>query len=491
MTSQLVRRQMQRKEAHGKALVLSVGISSYNKRSGFGPLRQCSNDAISVRDAFSDVFQLNSGLDEIMLLTSIKSPVSKGFFINALHQIVEQSTPDDRFFFFYSGHGHRSQNSAENFKFYLVPEDAYSDKPEALIDFDEVLTIISNSHAKQKIIILDACFSGPVLDEKLAAVQMSEKAFTKYLESTKGIAIISSSSLKESSTTKSPNEKLSLFTYYLVKALRGTEEALDDSRLLTLDSLYSYLSVKVQRRAKTYQKNQTPCVDVKSTGVMVLGDFRNILPESMFNFNTSPISGLTIFGKETLLVKDVLTNIHRWSSYTEDYLEKKVNECLGDYLRGEYGKFGTCLRKKMNFNPGDVGINDTEIEFPGGKMTAEYESDGIRSGLIRYKLRIDKQWLCRFDDIIQICECLDIGLNSFCFSLSKEICPMTLIAGLEANAWEVTSELEEEISATKDGARVTIRKRNICFLGVDLKSFTSQTPPERDKQNAFSILALV
>jgi len=104
-----------------------------------------------------------------------------------------------------------------------VLQDAYSDiDPNALIDFDMILEMLDQSEAKQRIIVIDACMSGPdITGKKLLPAKCSPKFLAEYMRNTKGVAVISSSTADQSSTTQSPNPKVSLFTHYFIRALRG------------------------------------------------------------------------------------------------------------------------------------------------------------------------------------------------------------------------------------------------------------------------------
>ena len=316
-------------EAHGKLVLLSIGIDSYDPTSGFKALKTCSNDAISVKNTLLDVPQLNADHDRLFVLNSNSTPTpSKGEIIKAINKISNLAEENDRLMIFYSGHGHRI-----NEDFYLVPQDVYdSEDPESILDFNRVLDIINASDAKQKIIILDACLSGPSFENrKLLPVKYSNKFLVDYLKNTKGTAVLSSCAGNQESFTQSPNPKLSLFTHYLLQGLSGSPEALDDD-FLTLESLFGYLSTFVKRCAKSYHVKQYPSIDIKSNGVMILGNFSQALisPESV-DLDGYPVKAIDFSEHEGLAVKEVLTAIKRWT-YSQEYIENKVNDELGKFL---------------------------------------------------------------------------------------------------------------------------------------------------------------
>ena len=263
--------------SHGQLTLLSVGIDSYGKKSGFHHLKTCSNDAEAIRDTFLNVPQLNADKDRLFLITSKEScEPSRGNILSSIKDLTEKSKDDDRLLFYFSGHGHKLVNN-NNEKFYLVPQDAYDENdPNALIDFDEIIAMIDNSLAKHKIVIIDACFSGPTISgKKLCTAEYSPKSLEKHLNNTEGFVTICSSMNNQTSSSKSPNDKNSLFTYFLIKALEGEENALDKTKILTITSLYDYVNTEVQRTANSYQQKQTPIIRSVINGEIVIGIFSN------------------------------------------------------------------------------------------------------------------------------------------------------------------------------------------------------------------------
>jgi hypothetical protein len=255
--------------ARGKLSLLTIGIDDYSN-TAFGSLKTCTNDAVAIRDIFSTTPELNADPKRFIEITTGGQRLpSRGEIISAIKEVAERAEKHDRVLVFFSGHGHRIGN-----KSYLVPKDVFSeDDPTAFIDVDQVLGILCKSLAKQKFLIIDACFCGPVLSEKSLKIKIKQP-FIDYVDFVEGVVMISSSTSEQTSTTRSPDGKLSLFTYYLAEALKGNEEALDDL-LLTDDSLYKYVSMKVMERSKSYQRLQAPSRYKKETGLLLIGNFES------------------------------------------------------------------------------------------------------------------------------------------------------------------------------------------------------------------------
>jgi len=213
------------REAQGRIRVLAVGVGEYPLKSGFPPLAQAVTDAALVHAAFAETPQLNAHPEHLVLLSSKTTNrlPSRGHILDQLHELAASAQPEERVLFYFSGHGHRLPGNDDLF---LVPQDAYSDTADALVSFEAIMNILRPSVAKHKIVILDACMSGPTLSVgKLQAAKISESFLAQYVRDSKGVAILSSCAANEKSYTKSDRPDLSLFTSFLVPGLRGAPQA--------------------------------------------------------------------------------------------------------------------------------------------------------------------------------------------------------------------------------------------------------------------------
>jgi hypothetical protein len=353
--------------AHGLARVLAVGVSTQLKSSGFRALSVCANDASAVRDRFQDIQQLHADPDFCVKCVSGGSQsATRGHILGSLHELAESANAQSRLIFFYSGHGVRLNYKGSD-EFFLVPEDAFSGTDvDALIPFSRVTDILSQSAAKQKLVVLDACFSGPdVTGSKALPAELSPKFMKEYLASTKGTGVLSSSGIGQESTAQSPNPKLSLFTHYFCEALSGEKGALDNGRL-TLNSLYDYLSVVVTKTSKSYNRPQHPALKSAFSGTIVLADFTvGLLASAAIDLADHPISGASFSDEERGKVTDVLTAIKKWT-YSQEYLEEKVNDNLRGAFEDRFGGYAAKLTEEAGIPFGEISVEHSGVQFPDG-----------------------------------------------------------------------------------------------------------------------------
>jgi hypothetical protein len=465
------RKELAVREGHGKIRVLAVGVSDYPKKSGFKSLKQCTNDALQVFTAFREVQQLNGHDAHAVLMTSETKErlPSRGSVMDYIHDLASEAQSDDRLLFYFSGHGHRIDGIDDHF---LVPQDAYSEsEPDAHLSMKKILEVLNASEAKQKIIVLDACLSGPtLLGKKLVAASYSEKFFAKYLAATKGIAVLSSSAADESSYTQSENPKLSLFTFYFVKALRGEPDALDE-QVLTLPRLFDYVSTNVQRKCRDYRIQQTPSLETTVNGTLVLADFRRplVVPSSV-DLTAHPLNALLFHETRGEQTKCILTE---WSnrSKTKEQLQWAANttDVMAEYLKDDFGKWRPLLRKRFGFSPTDIETDGGTMGFPGGSLSYRYEAESKDHGSIHRVLMLDIDWFGDGARLASLLALFSFDPDAFELQLSIRLKPMDQIAGLEANGWDVRQESDDEVVAVKDGKTMTVTAGSLAFDGFDIE----------------------
>lgn len=466
-----------RLDAHGSLVAVLVGASMYG-HSNFPKLKTCAYDAEHVAKRLRQVHQLNADQSRISLVTSSQGHVSIGRVLNAVKQAVEKTNDGDRLLFYFSGHGYRFPNDE---RLFLVPDDVWDVVPEAMIDFEKVCELMSNSPAREKYLVLDACYSGPVTGKiKGPLSEQSVKFVTDYIARTKGFTIIGSSSEDEPSHTQSPDPQLSLFTHYFCRALQGEKGALNGTQL-TSTSLVEYLTVEVTKRAKSYQSRQTPSFKIAGTGVQIWADFAAILAPAVLDLAGCPVKAVEFQSSSGMAVKDVLTSIRYFSAHQEFYLEKRVNDYLGDHLRDDLGEKSAALIEEFGWSASDAYVEDASISFPRGHYAAEYKAEGKKSGHLIETVTFQEDWFSRPQEILRVVEVLRLYPTTVRFNLKFDIDPASAIPGLKAQGWRLVSSLDEKVEMEEAPQRVILTPQSLAFRGFVLNDLFGS---ENDKRSA-------
>lgn len=474
--------------AHGRAHLLAIGVGEHLDPSIFHTLKVAPFDAESVLRAFQDIPQLNAEPSKLSLLTTVRDPKpSRGQILSKVKSLAAGATSDDRIIFFFSGHGHKI-----NEKFYLVPNDVYdANDPAALVSFDEISEILSGSDAKQKIALLDCCYSGPdTSNMKVLPTKASDKFLAEYLKRTQGIAILTSSTSEQTSTIQSPNPKLSLFTHFLVSGLRGETSALA-GYFLTIPSLFGYVSQQVILLSKSFGAIQNPSIKQTSDGVMMLADFTpRIVSADQIDLSATSVGELVFDDAEPLRTKDVLTEIRTWS-YSVEWIERKVNDALADRFGDVLAEKKTKLRKAMGWNPADVLIEDNGLRFPNGDYSISYEADTKRDGKLLHSVTIEPGWFEKPGEIPKIISSLGLTPSLMRLKLTKACNPEAMQPGLTKAGWEITSEGSTKLTCKRNGYFLTIMPSAIELDGLAPSDVFGSAASTETKGLALSILTLL
>lgn len=241
----------------GKTYTLFVGVNSYID-SQITDLHVCVNDVTSV----SDIFQCKSA--EVTLHSDNTSELlpTRNNILASLLKISRLANKDDLVLFYFSGHG-----IAEGGQSYLLPQDVVLPilKYTAL-SLREVREVMENSHARAKVIIIDACHSGAIIGKSVNAMTPE---FQKHVfEDAEGFVILASCKQGEKSW-EWPQESKSVFTYYLLEALSGKADVHQKGFITTLDASY-YVLDQVKKWSIEHGTLQTPTLQAEMVGDIVL-----------------------------------------------------------------------------------------------------------------------------------------------------------------------------------------------------------------------------
>jgi Caspase domain len=155
---------------------------------------------------------------------------------------------------YYAGHGAPDPRSQ---KAYLIPSDIDPNYATTGFSLEEMYASISKLKAKSVTVFIDACFSGESRAEQMliAGVRPIGISIEDPTIVANNLAVITASGGKQFSASY-PDKGHGLFTYFLLKGLRG--EAKGDNDKLTLDELYDYVHNNVKETAGYLDKEQTP-----------------------------------------------------------------------------------------------------------------------------------------------------------------------------------------------------------------------------------------
>lgn len=160
---------------------------------------------------------------------------------------------NSKVFFYYAGHGAPDTNANQA---YLVPVDGDAEDLESTsYPLKTLYAKLGSLKAKQVIVALDSCFSGAGGRSVLAkGTRPLVSNIDMGIVPEKLVVLTASDKNQISGTLEDQGH--GAFTYYLLKGLEG--EANNGSGHVTAQSLYDYLTPKVQDAARQHNRDQTP-----------------------------------------------------------------------------------------------------------------------------------------------------------------------------------------------------------------------------------------
>jgi len=247
-------------EAKGRVVAVIVGGDEYGG-TGYARLRFSVNDALSLATALRKTLPPER-LALSVLTDNETDPLgrpTRAAVLERVRQAAKEAGCEDTLLFFFAGHGEVRGGRA-----FLIPEDVDPFAFEqTAIEVDMLLAIVSESAAKTKLFVIDACQTEETgeLVEKSGSelrgrgipkrgIRPMSSGFLKGFEQRLGDAIIFLSCSPGEVAAESPQEHHGAFSYFLARGLRG-EADLDADGVVSLAELIQFVTQKVTDWARS------------------------------------------------------------------------------------------------------------------------------------------------------------------------------------------------------------------------------------------------
>jgi hypothetical protein len=172
--------------------------------------------------------------------------------------LAKRVQPASEVYIYYAGHG---APELEKKLPYLLPFDGDADYPiQTGFGLDSLYKELAKLNARSVTVFLDACFSGGTREKEVLLAEMRGVTLTPRnpdVPSEKMVVFAAASGNQISSAY--PEMKHGLFTYFLLKGLRGEADKNQDKEI-AVDELEVYLVTNVEKTAGQLDREQTPQV---------------------------------------------------------------------------------------------------------------------------------------------------------------------------------------------------------------------------------------
>jgi len=239
-------------KADNKKWGVIFGIENYRNVSSVPFARR---DAEFMKEYFNKVLGIPTEniyfqTDESATLSEFKTVFDPGGWL-----AKNAGKPGNEIYIYYSGHG--APDPAGN-KAYLLPADGNPNYA-AISGYglDQLYANLAQLKVKQITLFLDSCFSGANRDNETILASARPVFITTTIPSVaSNIAVFSAATGNQISSGYSDKQH-GLFSYYLMKGLRGEADSNKDNKL-TQKELNDYLSEQVNTQARRMGREQEP-----------------------------------------------------------------------------------------------------------------------------------------------------------------------------------------------------------------------------------------
>ena len=245
-----------------------ISLENYQcSQFGLSKVKYATNDSESMKKIFIEVLQINENDIYYFKDEQFTQVVGR----SELQYYLNQMSSDTELYIYYAGHGFFSEG-----KNYLTTYDTNTiDLIETSLSFEDFfLNSFRKSGAKSCVAFIDACAEGISTNQRgieLRGIDMKSTLLDD--ESKYKYALYFACSPKEKSVS---DDKLKhgVWTWFLICALQGDENAYDQGKYITTTSLETYLRRSVCDYTKLGNK-QTPYSVISSNGSWKLVDYED------------------------------------------------------------------------------------------------------------------------------------------------------------------------------------------------------------------------
>ena len=321
---------------YGKSYALLIGVSDYQRRSGWKDLDTVSKELDQVEKAleavgFQKIVRVDNPDEDALRKAFDKFKDDYGF-----HK-------DNRLLFFFSGHGHTDQDGAG----YLVPSDAPHPRKNQTnflrkaLPMVDILALARKIKARHALFLFDSCFSGSVFREK--GTLPDEPPHITKLTARPVRQFITAGSAGETVPAKST------FTPAFADAIRYGKGDLDGDGYVTGMELGVHLEAEVSRYV-----DQTPQFGKIDEYELAQGDFVFVLDDKRAQ---EPKPVLRMAGVERSKPLDNTAGnlspavdpaeLRFWDSVEESKDSEMYQAYLDTYPKGRFVRLARIMVKKL------------------------------------------------------------------------------------------------------------------------------------------------
>jgi hypothetical protein len=247
----------------GEAYGVVIGVENYSIQ-GMSSVLYAHADA----KAFAETLTKHLGVPEVNIALWLDGDATRTNLEIELPRIVERLEAEDRFYFYYAGHGVYCMGSNRLTAWDTHPQYLH----ETTVDLEKILLKpLRSSPCRSSLVFVDACADkiiDPVAPSRDVTSDMDERQFREFVRDVEHVAAFFACSKNEKSRSLKTLGH-GIWSYHLLRALQGLESKASKKGVVTGYSLSEFLKLSVPRYIRehtTITKHQTPYGLIGSSG---------------------------------------------------------------------------------------------------------------------------------------------------------------------------------------------------------------------------------
>lgn len=352
---------------------LIIGIDDYV----YAPkLKYAVKDAKAIAEVLIDEY----GFERDKVIELYNSKATRIEILKEFDRVKNRAGVDDRVFIFFAGHGITERLPDGRDKGYILPYDGRSDQLlSTAISTDQLAEISQLLRAKHVFFVMDACYSGLIFAR---ATPISSEALD-YLE------IVTTRKARKALTAGGRDQTVmdtgpgghSVFTYYLLDALKNKTADLNRDGIITTGELNDYVSPRVTSESR---RTQTPEYGILSGDLG--GDFV-FIPVKAVKFANLTISvepedatiyidGIKVDGSGTYRLTLDKHTIKVTRDGYKDYISE-IELFSDDYLEVNLTPLAAVVEIKSNVKDAYISVDGVRV----GALQNGYAKINVQAGV--------------------------------------------------------------------------------------------------------------
>jgi len=356
----------------GEKYALLVGIERYHDSARIHGAARAEQDVGDLHDALLDL-----GYSENNIVVLVNDRATKTAIEHHLEDFrLKRLNAEDSFLFFFAGRGF-SQYGAN----YIACCDTYySNLAGTSIELGEVVKDLRSSACSRLLLFLDCCGGEIVSDQTECSIvsHLTDEMIDEVLRDAERVGCFSSCRHAQKSYS-SPRLKHGIWTYHLIKALRGeVPEILSRPPLLTATSLQSYLHKAVPRTIRetfTDGRQQTPWYSGGHGHEFLVADLTPIIERKRAT-RANELRDVVLSHDESVRVRSLAGFIprnHKVPASRNAATERFVTRIAQGDLESDLERVFEEIRNRLNYRRKEVTVHRPDGENGGSVWTPDFQ----------------------------------------------------------------------------------------------------------------------